>query len=459
MKAYPLLVLLSCTAVATAEPVLSPLTRDIFKELIEINTTQNGDTAKAARAMAKRLTAAGFAKADVRVFEPAPKRGNLVARLRGTGKNKPMILLAHLDVVEAKREDWSTDPFQLVDKDGFYYARGTSDDKYMAAAWVANLIRYKKENYKPDRDLILVLEADEEIADIHGYGITWLLKNHKELLEAEFALNEGGGVAVKDGKPAWNNLQASEKLFQTFTVEARNSGGHSSQPRKDNAIYELAAGLLNVEKLKFPVHLNDTTKKYFAAMAAIETGQTAADMKALASAKPDASAVDRLSAVPRYNAQLRTTCVATRLEGGHADNALPQLARATVNCRICPGESVDEVQKALETALANPKLVVAAAQRDVGSDPSPIDRELVTAIEGLTAKFWPGIPVIPVMSAGFTDGRILRNAGIPTYGHSGLASDVADSRAHGKDERVSKQAFAEGQEYLYQLVQLLAGGT
>lgn len=444
---------------ANAEPALAPLTRAIFKELIEINTTQSGDTAKAARAMARRLTAAGFQKSDVRVFQPAPKRGNLVARLRGTGKKKPMILMAHIDVVDAKREDWATDPFKLVEKDGFFYGRGTRDDKAMAAIWVANFIRFKKERYKPDRDLILVLETDEEIADVHNVGMMWLVKNHKDLLEAEFALNEGGSVALKDGKPAWNSLQTSEKLYQTFTVEARNPGGHSSVPRKDNAIYELAQGLLKLEKLKFPLHLNDTTKQYFAKMATIENGQVASDMRSVASARPHPAAAERLSANPGYNAQLRTTCVATRLEAGHADNALPVSARATVNCRICPGERVEDVQKALETAVANPKLVVTAAQRDVSSDPSPLNQELVAAVEKLSATFWPGAPVIPTMSTGFTDGRILRNAGIATYGHSGLAADVSDTGVHGNNERVSIKALADSQDYLYQLVKLLAGGS
>jgi acetylornithine deacetylase/succinyl-diaminopimelate desuccinylase-like protein len=443
----------------SAEPPVEPsqLAHDIFKELVEIDTTESvGDTAKAAHAAAARLIAAGFPASDVTVFEPAPKRGNLIARLHGTGKDKPILLVAHIDVVEAKREDWTTDPFKLVEKDGFWYGRGTADDKYMAAAWLANMIRWKREGFRPRRDLVLVLETDEELGASSKHGMTWLIANHKDMLDAAFALNEGGGVAVKDGKPAWNSLQTAEKVFQTFTLEVRNKGGHSSQPRKDNAIYELAEALVKLEKLEFPVELNDTTRNYFTKMAALEHGQLAADMKAVLAAQPDPAAVARLSAVPLYNAELRTTCVATRLDAGHADNALPQLARATVNCRLVPGDKVDAVQAAIVKTIGDPSVAVASVDRDVASDPSPIDKQLVAAAEQLTAKFWPGIPVIPSMSAGATDGRFLRNAGIPTYGHTGLAGNILDVRAHGKDERVSIKAFDTGVEYLYELVTLLA---
>ena len=462
MKASPALLALlaGCASAAAAPDSDQKLARDIYEELVQINTTQStGDTHQAAKAMAARLLAAGFSAEDVRVFETAPKRGNLVARLRGTGKKKPIMLLAHLDVVEAKREDWTTDPFKFVEKDGYFYGRGTADDKAMAVNWVANLIRYKKEGYRPDRDLILVLETDEEMSDGNGLGINWLLKNQRALIDAEFALNEGGAVATKDGKPVWNSIQTTEKTFQSFWLEVRNSGGHSSQPRKDNAIYQLAAALGRIEKLQFPVLLNDTTRRYFESMSTIETGQTAADFKAMIAAKPDAAALERLSAQPPYNAQLRTTCVATRLEGGHADNALPQLARAMVNCRIVPGQTVDDVQQTLTRTLADPKISITPVRRDTTSPPSPIHKELVAAAEQLTKKFWPGIPVVPTMSAGATDGRFLRNAGIPTYGHSGVAADLFDVRAHGRDERVSIKAFHDSRQYLYELVKLLAGGA
>jgi acetylornithine deacetylase/succinyl-diaminopimelate desuccinylase-like protein len=440
-----------------APPAAQQLMREVYKELVEINTTaSSGDTYAAAQAMAARLIAAGFPKADVQALQSGPRRGNLVARLRGTGKRKPLLLVAHIDVVEAKREDWTTDPFKLVEKDGYFYGRGTSDDKYMATAWVVNMIRWKKEGWKPDRDLILALETDEETSDHAGVGMTWLIKNHKDLIDAEYAINEGGGVAVKDGKPFANSIQTSEKLFQSFWLEARNPGGHSSQPRRDNAIYELSDALARLEKYDFPVQLNDTTRGYFEKMSAIEKGQLAQDMKAVVSPRPDPAAIQRLTAQPPYNAQLRTTCVATRLEGGHADNALPQLARAMVNCRILPGQTVEDVQKQLEKVFADPKIVVTATPRDTGSDPSALNKELVAAIEKLTPKFWPGIPAVPTMSAGATDGRFLRNIGIPTFGHSGLAADIFDVRAHGKDERVSIKALFDGDQYLYELVKLLA---
>lgn len=452
---------LARAAPAAAEPVppdVQQLTRAVYKELVDINTTQSsGDTYAAARAMGARLVAAGFPKADVHVFHSGPRRGDLVARLRGTGKRKPLMLLAHIDVVEAKREDWTTDPFKLVEKDGYFYGRGTSDDKYMATAWVVNMIRWKKEGYKPDRDLILVLETDEEISDRNTLGIRWLIKNHRDLIDAEYAINEGGGVGVKEGKPFANSIQTAEKLFQSFWVETRNPGGHSSQPRKDNAIYELAEALGRLAKYDFPVQLNDTTRGFFEKMAGIERGQLAADMKSLVSARPDPAAIARLTAMPPYNAQIRTTCVATRLEGGHADNALPQLARAMVNCRILPGQSVDDIQKQLERAFGDPRIAVTPVARDTPSEPSAMNPELLAAIEKLSAKYWPGIPAVPTMSAGATDGRFLRNIGIPTYGHSGLASDIFDVRAHGKDERVSVEAMFEGEQYLYELVKALSG--
>ncbi|HEX3481011.1 MAG TPA: M20/M25/M40 family metallo-hydrolase [Kofleriaceae bacterium] len=447
------------SAADTPPPAMQQLTREVFKQLVEINTTESsGDTFAAARAMGDRLLAAGFPRADVQVFQSAPRRGNLIARLRGTGKRKPLLLVAHLDVVEAKRDDWTTDPFKFVEKDGYFYGRGTSDDKDMAVAWVVNMIRWKKEGYRPDRDLVLVLETDEELGDRNGVGIQWLIKHHRDLIDAELALNEGGGVGVKEGKPFANSIQTAEKLFQNFWVEARNPGGHSSLPRKDNAIYELADALARLEHHSFPVHLNDTTRGYFEKMAAVEHGQLAQDMKSLVSPKPDPAAIDRLTAMPPYNAQIRTTCVATRLEGGHADNALPQLARAMVNCRIVPGETPEQVQKELETTFADPRLTITTVPRDPGGDPSAMNKDLLAAIEKVGPRFWPGVPAVPTMTSGATDGRFLRNAGIPTYGHSGMASDIFDVRAHGKDERVSIQATFEGEQYLYELVKALSGG-
>jgi len=457
-------------AVIAAAPVslradaLTPqqqLAFDVYKELVEIDTTTaTGDTRQAADAMAARLRAAGFAEGDVQVLSPAPRKGNLVARLRGSGARKPILLLAHLDVVPARREDWSFDPFKLTEQDGYYYARGSTDDKFMAAAFVANLIRYRQEGYKPDRDIILALETDEEILDNDALGIQWLLKNHRDLIDAEFALNEGGGVGLKDGKAVRNTVQTSEKVFVNYQLAVKDRGGHSSVPRRDNAIYRLAEGLVRLSKFSFPQKLNETTRAYFERIAQFESEQTAADIRAALSDKPDPSTMSftRLAANPFYNAQLRTTCVATMLEGGHAVNALPQLASAKVNCRVMPGEPVEEVKATLERVLADDQIVVTQLNQPVLSAPSALHEEIMGAIEKLSRQFWPGAMVLPVMSAGATDGSYLRNAGIPTYGHSGLAGEMSDFRAHGKDERVLVKSFYEGDEYLYRLVKVLSGG-
>jgi len=437
------------------------MAHDIYKELVEIDTTTaTGDTRQAAEAMASRLKAAGFADEDVHAFSPAPRKGNLVARLRGTGKRKPLLLVAHLDVVPALRSDWSVDPFKLTEQDGYFYGRGSSDDKYMASSFVTNLIRYRKEGYKPDRDIILALETDEEIFDHDALGIQWLIKNHRDLIDAEFALNEGGPVNMRDGKALRVNIQTSEKVPVTFQLEATNSGGHSSVPRKDNAIYRLAQGLVRLSKFEFPLHLNDTTRAWFSRTAQFEDQQNASDIRAVLADKPDAMAFARLSVSPQYNAQLRTTCVATMLQGGHAANALPQSAIAKVNCRIIPGEPADEVKATLVKVLADDGIAVTQIEREVASEPSKLNEEIVGAIEKLSNEFWPGAAVIPVMSTGATDGAFLRNAGIPTYGHSGMAMESGDAgRIHGRDERVPMKSFYDGNEYLYRLVKMLAGGA
>jgi len=437
------------------------LAHDIYKELVEINTTTaTGDTKQAAEVMAARLKAAGFAEEDVHAFSPAPRKGNLVARLHGTGKRKPILLVAHLDVVPALRSDWSVDPFKLTEQDGYFYARGSSDDKYMAASIVTNLIRYKKEGYKPDRDIILALETDEEIFDHNALGIQWLIRNHRALIDAEFALNEGGPVNLKDGKAVRVNIQTSEKVPVTFQLEVTNTGGHSSVPRKDNAIYRLAEGLVRLSKFEFPLYLNDTTRAWFSRTAQFESEPTASAIHGVLADKPDAMALARLSAVPQYNAQLRTTCVATMLQGGHAANALPQSATAKVNCRIIPGEPADEVKATLVKVLADNDIAVTQIEGEVASEPSKLNEEIIGTIEKLSNEFWPGAAVIPVMSAGATDGAFLRNAGIPTYGHSGMAMEPRDSgRIHGKDERVPMKSFYNGNEYLYRLVKMLAGGA
>jgi acetylornithine deacetylase/succinyl-diaminopimelate desuccinylase-like protein len=436
------------------------LARDVYRELVEINTvTATGDTQKAAEAMAARLRSAGFAAADVQVFNPAPRKGNLVARLRGTGAKKPILLVAHLDVVDAKRSDWTTDPFTLVEKDGWFYARGSGDDKAMAAAWVTALMRYKREGFVPARDIVLVLETDEEILDEHGLGMQWLLEHHRDLLNAELALNEGAPVAHAKGKPVYVGLQTSEKISTHFVLEVKNKGGHSSLPSRDNAIYRLADALGRLSRFGFPVNLNETTRAWFERTAAREEPAVAADIRALLAPTPDPEAVERLSRNPVFNAQLRTTCVATLLEAGHAPNALPQTAKATLNCRVLPGEPIDEVQKTLVRVVADDQVSVTKIWGGTVSPPSPFDPSLVRTIERVSSEFWPGVPVMPTMLAGATDGLFLRNAGIPTYGHSGMRGDLEDNRAHGKDERLSVEGFYKGSEYLYRLVKALSSHT
>jgi len=453
------LFLSSYKSVADERTPSQKLAHDIYKELVEIDTTTaTGDTALAALAMAARLKAAGFSDDEVHVFSPAPHKGNLVARLKGSGARKPILLVAHLDVVPARREDWSVDPFKLSEQDGYYYARGSSDDKYMGASFVTNLIRYRQEGFKPDRDIIVALETDEEILDRDALGIQWLLKNHRDLIDAEFALNEGGPVGLKDGKPIRVSVQTTEKVSVSFELEVRNAGGHSSVPRADNAIYQLAEGLTRLAKFGFPVGLNETTRAYFERMSQFESDETAADIHELLSDSPNAAAIERLMAKPAYNAQLHTTCVATMLEGGHAVNALPQLARAKVNCRILPGQPVEEVKAKLEQVLADDHVKLTQLENGVISQPSELREDVMGAIEKLSQEFWPGAVVMPIMSSGATDGSYLRNAGIPTYGHSGMANDINENRAHGKDERVPVASFYKGDEYLYRLVKMLAGG-
>lgn len=434
--------------------------REIYKELIEINTTDSvGDNTKAAEAMAARLRAAGFAAEDVRVLvHPGnARKGNLVARLRGTGARKPIALLAHIDVVEARKEDWSDglDPFKLTEREGYFYGRGTSDDKAMAAIFVANLIRYKREGFKPERDIILALTADEEGGNFNG--AEWLLKNHRELVDAEFGINEGGGGRHRKGVPLFNGVQASEKVYQSFQLEVKSKGGHSSLPVKDNAIYHLAAGLDRLAKFDFPVNLNEVTRAYFSRAAAIETGQTAADMKLVAGgATPDTAAVERLAASAYNNALMRTTCVATRLDAGHADNALPQTARATVNCRILPQENAADVRSTLVRVLADEQIAVTFIKEPKPSPPSPLTPAVMKPIESITGAMWPGVPVVPIMGTGATDSLYFRQAGIPFYGVSGLFSDIDDNRAHGRDERLGTKSLDDGQEFLYRLVKALS---
>jgi acetylornithine deacetylase/succinyl-diaminopimelate desuccinylase-like protein len=436
---------------------------EIYKELVEINTTDSaGSCTDAANALAARLKAAGLPAQDVRVIAlpDAPRKGNLVARYRGTGAKKPIMLLGHLDVVEARREDWQRDPFKLVEENGYFYARGAADDKSMVAVFTANLIRYRRESYRPERDLIQVATCDEEIVPSRYSGIVYLLENHRDLIDAEFALNEGGAALLdKSGKYQRMTIQAGEKVFQTYQLEVTNPGGHSSLPVKDNAITHLAGSLARLGAFDFPFKLSATTRAYFDAMSRIESGQTAADMKAILREPPDAEAIARLAVSPINNSTFRTTCVATMLDAGHATNALPQRARATVNCRILPGESVAEVQQTLVRVLADDKIRITPTHEPTLSPPPPLTPAIVGPVEKVSNEMWPGVPVVATLLAGATDGRFTINAGIPTYGVSGMFRDPEGSGVHGLNERIRVRTLYEGHEFLYRLVKLYAGGS
>jgi acetylornithine deacetylase/succinyl-diaminopimelate desuccinylase-like protein len=437
------------------------LAREIYKEMIEIRSGYTtGSTTPVAEMVAARLRAAGFPQSDIFVGGASPKKANVVVRYHGTGPLKPILLLAHTDVVEANREDWSTDPFQFVEKDGYYYGRGTSDDKAQAAVWIANLIRYKREGFKPQRDIVVALTADEEGGGPYN-GITWLLKNKRELIDADLALNEGGGGVMAGGKKIANNIQVSEKSYADFKFEVHNRGGHSSVPVPDNAIYHLATALERLSRYSFPLKTDEVTRAYFREMAKAEDGPLKSDLAKIADGTSDVAreAMQRVASIsPRWNSMLRTTCVATELAGGHALNALPQLATANVNCRIFPGDSIESVQKALRLAIGDDQVAI-HVQGDVDVGPaSPMREDVLKAVARLSDSMWPGVVTIPVMSTGATDGRYLRIAGIPTYGVSGFFGDRDDVRAHGRDERMNVNSFYEGQAFLYQLVKDLSAG-
>ena len=433
------------------------LAKAIFKQLVEIDTTPSGSTTRAADAMAVRLKGAGFAESDVQVLAPVPDRGNLVARLRGrdTGR-KAIILLAHLDVVDALRRDWTVDPFAFLERDGWFYGRGTTDDKDEAAIWTATLIRLKSEGFVPDRDLILMLTADEE-GGPHN-GAEWLLTHHRALVDGGFALNEGGGGIVKKGRRLSHNVQAGEKTYQSFELVVTNSGGHSALPRRDNAVYQLAAALTRLSTHRFPVRLNDITREFFARTAAIEAPEVSTAMRQLLAATWTWEAEQLLSAMPEYNARLRTTCVPTRLEGGHAENALPQRARAVVNCRLLPGDTPAGVLAVLRGVVADPAVVISPTFVADVAPPSPLAADVLGPIERVSAQLWPGVPVIPTMGTGATDAFFLRRAGIPVYGVSGIFDDIDDVRAHGRDERIRESWFFDGLEFSYRLIKELTGG-
>jgi acetylornithine deacetylase/succinyl-diaminopimelate desuccinylase-like protein len=451
----------------SGDPTTRQLAHDIFKQLVEINTTDSvGNVSTAAQAMAQRLLDAGFSGSDISVLGPNDRKRNMVARYRGNPKSqlKPILIIGHLDVVEARREDWTTDPFEFVEKDGYYYGRGTQDMKVSDAIAVTDFIRMKHEGFVPNRDIILALTADEEGGKSNG--VDWLLKNHRELIDAEYALNpDSGGVVTDHGKTLSMEFEATEKLYADFQVVATNPGGHSSLPKPDNAIYHVASALGKLEKTPFPAELNDVTRAYFKEMASTQTGQTAADMRAMLAIAPDPGAIARLSEDARYNSTLRTTCVATMMNAGHAPNALPQRAEANVNCRILPGHSQEEIRLELVKLFDDPKLAVRymSDAREVfenGSDrkamvPPPVNPELMGALRIVTHKFWPGIPVFAEMETGASDSIYTMMAGIPSYGICGVALDRDDVRAHGKDERVPIESYYTGVEFYYSFLKKL----
>jgi len=436
--------------------------RDLYQQLIEINTTRSvGSCTQAAEAMRARLLAAGIAAVDTQILAPAerPKDGALIAVLHGRERrSKPLLLLAHIDVVEAKREDWERDPFKLVEENGWLYARGASDDKAMAAVFTDALIRYQREGFRPRRDIKLALTCGEETPDAFN-SVKWLVETQPAVLNAEFALNEGaGGELDKNDKPVALQIQAGEKVYQDFALEASDVGGHSSRPTKNNPIVRLSVGLAKLGAHNFAVALNDATRGYFEATAQTAAPEIAADMRAVLKDPQDEAAVERLWAVnPGWNGMLRTTCVATEISGGHAPNALPQHARANVNCRILPGVPIAAVQAEIASVLGDEKISVAAVG-DPGfqSSPPPLTARIMDPVRKVAAGLWPGVAIVPTMSTGATDGRFLNAGGIPTYGLSGMFHDAEGSHAHGLNERIRVISLMNGRRFLYEVVKLYA---
>jgi acetylornithine deacetylase/succinyl-diaminopimelate desuccinylase-like protein len=447
---------LACFAADTMPPEPDRvLAREIYKEMIETKSGfTTGATTPIAESVAARLKAAGFPASDIFVGGAIPRKMNVVARYHGAGARKPILLLAHIDVVEALRADWTTDPFTFLEKDGYFYGRGTMDDKAQASIWVANLIRYKREGFKPDRDIIVALTADEEGGGPYN-GVDWLLKNKRELIEAEYALNEGGRGELVNGKRIANDMSLAEKMYADFRLEVRNKGGHSARPVPDNAIYHLAGALYRFSQFSFPYHLSEITRAYFRQMSKIEKGELAADLAKVADGSEEA--MRKVSAAsPPMNAAMRTTCVATQLEGGHATNALPQLAAANINCRILPDDSIENVLAQIKKVVADDQVVVTIKTNEGASPASPLRADIVKAVERVSDTMWPGVVTVPTMAVGASDGRYMRAAGIPTYGIQGFFSDRDDVRAHGRDERMLVTSYYEGQKFLYELVKLLS---
>ncbi len=434
------------------------LARQIYKEMVEVQSGfTTGTTTPIAESVAARFRAAGFPAADIFVGGVIPRKANVVVRYRGTGVRKPILLVAHIDVVEAKREDWTTDPFVFLEKDGYFYGRGTADDKAQAAVWVATLLRLKREGYKPDRDLILALTADEEGGGPYN-GVDWLLQKHRDLIESEFALNEGARGMLVDGKKVEHDIGLAEKQFVNLRLEVRNKGGHSARPVPDNAIYHLAGALYRLSTFEFGFHLTDITRAYFQKMGQMESGAFAKDLAGVAAG--DEAAMKRVAAASApLNAMMRTTCVATMLEGGHATNALPQLAAANVNCRLLPDDNIERVIAEFTKVIHDDQVKITVSVNEGASPSSPLRTDVLKAFDRITDTMWPGVVTVPTMAVGGSDGRYLRLAGIPTYGVQGFFIDRDDVRAHGRDERMLVKSFYEGQTFLYEFVKALSGAT
>ena len=455
---------LSCVdRAAAAAGALPPeddreLGRALLKELVEIRTTHDLGSTLAARAIEQHLAKAGFAPEDAVFVAPTdhPTKGNVIARLRGKGRGKPVLFLGHLDVVEAKAEDWSVDPFKLTEKDGWFYGRGTIDMKDGDAAMLEALIRLKRERFKPERDVVVAFTADEE-AGGDSNGPAFLLKEHRDLVDAALVVNlDGGGGAYRNGERLYFEVGTSEKTYVTFTLETTSPGGHGSLPGPDNAIYRLAAGLGRLESYRFPVMLTATTRASFAKLADLEPGPRSADMHAVSQIPPDAAAADRLSQVVRLNAELRTTCVATLISGGHAENALPQRARATIQCRMMPGDTAENVRTALTSTLDDPRISVTLDAPPIVSPESEPTPRIMAKVTDVVHSMWPRVPLVPTMATGFSDDRQTRNAGMPSYDLSGVWIDVDENRAHGRDERVGVREFDESVEYTYRLMKAMS---
>lgn len=443
-------IILALTCWAGAASCDDELARDILRELVEIPTTPNSSKiAEAAKSMAARLLAAGFSSSDVRVIGLEPQLANLIVRYHGTG-DEAVLLLAHMDVVDVDRANWLTDPFRLIEEDGYFYGRGSHDNKAAVAALVANFIRLRAEGFQPERDLILVVTADEETT---GASIEWLLKEHRTLIDAEFAFNsDTTQILVEDERAIAFEVQASEKVYMTLAFEATNRGGHSSRPRPDNAIYELSAALTRLADHQFPIQLSDITRGFFARSAELASGPKAAAMASLAAGTADEDALALIEADDYLNALMRTTCIATRVAAGHANNALPITARAIVNCRVLPEDSTDEVQATLRRVIDNNAISMSMVWPPVASPPSPLTPEILSRVSSAVDEVFGDLPLIPIMSTGATDGLYIRNAGIPTYGMSALAEDPGGWRIHGANERVGVQAFYDSVEFWYRLL-------